>query len=259
MARKRNSLGEDQTRTPIGLIDNDDASIIASAAALGGGNDPLDQLAVSLGDALSEANGHATSTAPPFGSGDAAFAHVSSGAPTVSTDHPDYAPGSTATITASNFSSGSTVEFQVTTIPNGGPAPGSQPWFVTDGVRYTLPGPDGILGTADDIVAGDLDGVVNRSITTTWYVDPYYASKTMELTATGVSLGAGGSVTPTGQVASTVFSDATLVDLTGILGPDRQRRGFHRPNGRPRRCQRRGHGPHQSVRPTPGRRQRRAY
>ena len=53
-------------------------------------------------------------------------------APLVTTDLLDYAPGDTATITASNFIIGSTIEFQVQ--------------HVSD------PGADGVYGTADDVV-----------------------------------------------------------------------------------------------------------
>ena len=89
--------------------------------------------------------------------------------PSVSTDFLDYAPGSTVTITASDFQPGATVEFLV--------------------VHVTAPGPDGAWATTDDQLgdnsgqghlpwrvvdggAGDLDGVANGSIVTTWYVNP---------------------------------------------------------------------------------------
>ncbi|MFV3304595.1 beta strand repeat-containing protein [Pseudomonas sp. NY15181] len=87
----------------------------------------------------------------------------------VSTDQQDYAPGSTANITASGFAAGSTVTFHVQHVSDAGPdgiwgtpddvieitsGAGHDPWSVTDG------GP------------GDLDGEVNGSITTSWYVNP---------------------------------------------------------------------------------------
>ena len=87
----------------------------------------------------------------------------------VTTDQNDYAPGSTAIITASGFAAGSTVKIEVD--------------------HATSPGADGVWGTADDVLntsagaghdpwyvtdggAGDLDGQANGSITTSWYVDP---------------------------------------------------------------------------------------
>ncbi len=89
-------------------------------------------------------------------------------APSVTTDQDDYAPGDTATITASGFDAGATVTFEVDHV---------------DG-----PGDDGVYGTADDEVvetggaghdpwtvtdggAGDLDGEANGTIVTTWHVN----------------------------------------------------------------------------------------
>src|SRR5713226_9553758 len=86
---------------------------------------------------------------------------------TVSTDQPDYAPGTTATFTATNVTVGGTAEFSV---------------------AHVDPGADGIVGTADDTLvydlsgttapwgvtdggAGDLDGVANGSISTSWAVN----------------------------------------------------------------------------------------
>ena len=88
--------------------------------------------------------------------------------PSVSTDFLDYAPGSIVTITASDFQPGATVEFLV--------------------VHVTAPGADGAWGTPDDQLGdnsglghlpwrvvdggiGDIDGVVNGSIVTTWFVN----------------------------------------------------------------------------------------
>src|SRR5262245_15935855 len=69
---------------------------------------------------------------------------------TVVTDKPDYAPGSTAIITASGFQPGETVQLQVlhtdglpNTDSNGNYLDGHAPWSVTDGG------------------AGDRDGLVN--------------------------------------------------------------------------------------------------
>ncbi|WP_343572926.1 DUF5801 repeats-in-toxin domain-containing protein [Pseudomonas sp.] len=121
----------------------------------------------------------------------------------VSTDQQDYAPGSTATITASGFAAGSTITFQVQ--------------HVTDA------GPDGIWGTPDDVIEitsgaghdpwsvtdggpGDLDGEVNGSVTTSWYVNPDdSAGATFLLTA------ASGDLTATAS-----FTDSPLIETTGV-------------------------------------------
>ena len=75
--------------------------------------------------------------------------------PIVSTDLLDYAPGSTALITANNFKVGSEVVFQVSHMINAGPdgvwgtpddvldtvknsGPDHQPWAVTDGVWWMV-------------------------------------------------------------------------------------------------------------------------
>ena len=120
----------------------------------------------------------------------------------VSTDLLDYAPASTALITANNFMPGADVTFQV---------------------QHVLAGADGAFGTADDIPdtilnskgsghepwtvkdggAGDLDGLANGAITTSWYVNPDdSAGATFVLTASGLS--------PSGvmETASTIFTDS---------------------------------------------------
>jgi hypothetical protein len=110
----------------------------------------------------------------------------------VVTDQADYFPGETANIIASEFAVGETVRFQVLHIdgtPNTGH--GHEPWEVTDGVVGDFDG----NGTLD----GDLDGVANGSIKTTWYVHPDdSAGSTFELTAAGLS---------SGEFAHTVFTD----------------------------------------------------
>ncbi|HEY1379352.1 MAG TPA: LamG-like jellyroll fold domain-containing protein, partial [Gemmataceae bacterium] len=89
---------------------------------------------------------------------------------TVFTDHADYGPGQTALITASGFQVGETVRLNVDITA---PPPGLSfdPWFVTDG------GP------------GDLDGVADGSIQTSWLVDGQAAGATLVLTATGQASG----------------------------------------------------------------------
>ena len=88
---------------------------------------------------------------------------------TVSTDLADYAPGETATITTTGVEVGATVAFEVDHVSG--------------------PGADGVWGTADDDInelggeghdawtvtdggAGDLDGLLNGNIVTSWSVNP---------------------------------------------------------------------------------------
>ncbi|SUQ61288.1 DUF5801 repeats-in-toxin domain-containing protein [Pseudomonas wadenswilerensis] len=134
--------------------------------------------------------------------------------PTVTTDQADYAPGSTAIITASGFAAGSTVALEVEhatgpgadnlwgtpdDVLNTNTGEGHEPWYVTDGG------------------AGDLDGQVNGSVTTSWYVNPDdSAGATFLLTAT--SAGADGKfATRDDVVATTSFTDSALsVVATGV-------------------------------------------
>src|SRR5262245_18491334 len=116
---------------------------------------------------------------------------------TVATDLPDYAPGSTAQITTTNVGAGDTVTFTV---------------------AHLDPGADGIFGTADDVLVydlsgtgtpwtvtdgglGDLDGLVNGVIQTSWYVNQDAFGQAFVLSATDQT---------TGQVAITNFTDAKL-------------------------------------------------
>src|SRR6266516_5406290 len=94
-------------------------------------------------------------------------------AASVTTDKADYPPGATAYITASGFQAGETVMFQVLHA-DGTPSTGADhdPWYVTDG---------GV---------GDLDGVVDGNIQTTWHVcEDDCVGSTLELTATGQTSG----------------------------------------------------------------------
>ena len=90
---------------------------------------------------------------------------------TVTTDLDDYAPGSTATITGENFEPGETVELEILhtdDTPNTGG--GHDPWQVTDG--------------SED----DLDGKINGTIITTWFVNPDDSGgSAFELTAAGLN------------------------------------------------------------------------
>lgn len=127
--------------------------------------------------------------------------------PVVETDLLDYAPGATATITASDFIVGSTLEFQV--------------------LHVLDPGDDGLYGTSDDVIdteandsgeghetwsvtdggEGDLDGVADGNITTSWYVNPDDSlGATFLLTATD---------TITGDAATTWFTDLLDDNPTG--------------------------------------------
>ncbi|MCJ1884351.1 hypothetical protein LNN38_05760 [Pseudomonas sp. LA21] len=138
----------------------------------------------------------------------------------VSTDQQDYAPGSTATITATGFAAGSTVTFQVQ--------------HVTDA------GPDGIWGTPDDVIEittgaghdpwsvtdggpGDLDGEVNGSITTSWYVNPDDSEG-----ATFLLTAASGDV-----MATASFTDSPLVVATGVTVTEDETAGLQNATATP--------------------------
>lgn len=112
----------------------------------------------------------------------------------VSTDAYDYAPGSIATFTATNVVSGGTVTFSV---------------------AHVDPGPDGFVGTADDGLSydltgttapwsvtdgglGDLDGIANGAIVTSWYVNQDALNQTFQLIATDSD----------GASAAATFTDA---------------------------------------------------
>jgi uncharacterized repeat protein (TIGR01451 family) len=112
----------------------------------------------------------------------------------VTTDYSDYAPGSTAYFTASNIAIGGTVTFDVDHVVN--------------------VGGDGVAGTADDTLAndlsgtdpwnvtdggaGDLDGLANGIIVTSWSVNQDALYQTFQLTATDSS----------GATATATFTDA---------------------------------------------------
>ncbi|TPM21565.1 SdrD B-like domain-containing protein, partial [Mesorhizobium sp. B2-3-5] len=106
----------------------------------------------------------------------------------VSLDHADadYVPGETVGITTTDIADGGTFTFQV---------------------AHIAAGADGILGTADDVLAydltgtgtpwtvtdggvGDLDGIVNGSVKTSWYVNADAANQAFVLTATDAASGA---------------------------------------------------------------------
>src|SRR5262245_4535059 len=128
-------------------------------------------------------------------------------AATVLTDQPDYAPGSTAIITATGFNVGSTVQFSV---------------------QIINPGTDGIVGTTDDTLgeavtwlatdgaaASDADGAADGALTTTFHVTQDYANTSILLTASQVTVSADGLITPSGPTATHVFTDAIGVARLG--------------------------------------------
>ena len=88
---------------------------------------------------------------------------------TVSTDAQDYAPGAWAEITATGFDPGSTVTFQVQHASDPG-ADGV--WGTMDDVTVDLGGDGHETWSIEDGSALDLDGAVNGSIVTSWYVNP---------------------------------------------------------------------------------------
>ena len=103
------------------------------------------------------------------------------------TDLPDYAPGSTACISGSGYGVGETIDLEVTLAdgtPQGSP---DNPWSVVDGGE------------------GDLDGVADGNFTTTWYVDPTFATdQALRASATGQL---------SGETAEAFFTDAGAVGL----------------------------------------------
>ncbi|MBW0158070.1 hypothetical protein, partial [Sedimentimonas flavescens] len=153
----------------------------------------------------------------------------------VSTDKDDYAPGSTAFFTASGLEDGASVTFEVEHVSDAGE--------------------DGVLGTADDVVIdlggdghdswtvtdggdGDLDGLANGTVVTSWYVNPddsagerflvsaSSGSDTAYATFTdGIGDDAGADVDLTGPAPTTVELDGALFSNdaagagTGLINP----------------------------------------
>ena len=106
------------------------------------------------------------------------------GTPTVTTNASDYAPGSTAEITATGFAAGDDIKFtlQVVDPTTHAVLRTGQVWDVLDGS-----GADG-------------DHTANGTVLTDLFVNLSYANTTLKLTATD---------TKTGQTASTIFTDAS--------------------------------------------------
>jgi hypothetical protein len=108
----------------------------------------------------------------------------------VVTDKPDYAPGQTAVIDAGGFAVGETVALQVVHHDGAHGDDGAhQPWFVTDG------------GT------GDLDGLADGDIHTSWYVGTGERGASLDLAATGLT---------SGEVATTHFTDVSPLDSVDV-------------------------------------------
>ncbi len=133
---------------------------------------------------------------PPRDEPDQAAMPAARPQPTVATDKDDYPPGATVEITATNFTPGGLVTFEIDHVSG--------------------PGDDGAFGTTDDVVEElggrghdpwtvrdgspeDLDGAVDGSVTTQWHVDPDdSAHARFLLTARDET---------TGAVATTTFTD----------------------------------------------------
>jgi len=134
--------------------------------------------------------------------------------PTVTTDLNDYSPGSTATITASGFAAGSTVAFEVDHVTDAG---ADKLWGTPDDVLATSSGEGHTPWYVTDGGADDLDGQVNGSITTSWYVNPDdSAGATFLLSATAAGadqvLGSADDV-----MATASFTDsAPIITATGV-------------------------------------------
>jgi hypothetical protein len=128
---------------------------------------------------------------------DAAGAYVQS--LSVSTDLADYAPGSTATFTA-NVDVGDTVTFNVTDVAGTAVSGTSHPWTITDGG------------------AGDLDGVANGVIQTSWAVGLDAANQAFVLSASDLTNGLTATTSFTDTPPVTVFPPVDAVAPDGANG-----------------------------------------
>src|SRR4051812_35007259 len=108
----------------------------------------------------------------------------------ITTDLPDYAPGSTAYFTA-NVTEGDTVTFNVIDVA-GTPVSGTNtPWTITDGGE------------------GDLDGHANGVIQTSWAVGADAANEAFVLSATDQA---------SGLMATAAFTDAAPASEPTVFG-----------------------------------------
>src|SRR5215475_4239180 len=111
----------------------------------------------------------------------------------VSTNSTDYAPNSEAIFTAMDAALGGAVNFEVFHLG-------------TDGSLLTDLSGTGVVWSVVDGGAGDLDGVANGVIQTSWHVNADAANQAFVLMATDAASGA---------TATTSFTDAaTMIDLT---------------------------------------------
>ncbi len=106
----------------------------------------------------------------------------------VTTDLPDYAPGSTAYFTA-NVGVGDAVTFNVTDVAGTAVSGTNAPWTITDG---------GV---------GDLDGLANGVIQTSWSVGLDAAGESFVLSATDQTIG---------MMATTGFTDSTPIPAVPV-------------------------------------------
>ena len=116
---------------------------------------------------------------------------VAAPVPAVSLDQGEYEPGQMATITASGFALGSAIEFAIADDPDqpgeDGEVDNYPPFAITDGQD------------------GDLDGVANGEVVTTWLL-PADATAVLNLTATGAE---GESASTTASIAAASLPAAT--------------------------------------------------
>ncbi|WP_371366341.1 DUF5801 repeats-in-toxin domain-containing protein [Pseudomonas sp. QL9] len=143
-----------------------------------------------------------------------ASSHFPLYAPSVSSDQSDYAPGSTALFTASGIAAGSTVEFKVQHAVGAG---ADNVWGTPDDVLGNNSGAGHEAWSVTDGGPGDLDGKVNGSVTTSWYVNPDdSAGATFLLSAT--TAGADGAFgSPDDVTATASFTDnGSIVTATGV-------------------------------------------
>ncbi len=121
---------------------------------------------------------------------------------TVTTDATDYPPGAWAMITADGFTAGSAVMFKVEHVS--GPGPDGSYGTVDDRVKH-LGGEGHTWWKVTDGGAGDLDGLANGKLVTSWYVNPDDSlNETFRLTARGMY----------GEVARTTFTDSLPTGAT---------------------------------------------
>ena len=141
----------------------------------------------------------------------------------VSTDHLDYAPGSTALFQTfadgtpgHDFQVGEAVQFRVVRtdgVPDA--PPGNLSWQVTDGVGGFAP----FVNDSGVRIGPDLDGLADGKITTDWFVESQYANAPLEVQATGLSSGEV-ATEPFHDSAYEILTDTTLTSLESYSSAD---------------------------------------